>query len=251
MWDIYQYDELSSTQELARQMIESGNGKHGDVYQALHQTAGRGRFGTRTWLDSPGENLLISVILTHLSPHIASRIQFLCGISVVRAIRILLDVHETEPNHVRLKWTNDILIGKHKIGGVLCDALWSSHELRGIVAGIGINVNQMFFEGTLRTPATSLRLETNIFYPLEEVRTVLLQQLEYALSTYLTHDALMQDVRDELAWMKTLSRFDAIASDGSAESSLHYVGISDEGSLWAVNEQGDIRTFQNATLLLH
>ncbi len=250
MWNIHQYDELASTQELARQMLEAGSAGHGDVYQALHQTAGRGRYGTRSWLDEPGENLLVSIVLTDVSPSLANGMQFLCGVAVVKTLRSLLTVQGTDPNDVRLKWTNDILIDKRKIGGVLCDALWSSNDLRGIVAGIGINVNQMFFDSSLRTPATSLRLETNLFYPLDEVRTELLTQVEIALSSYKTTEMLMNDIRKELEWMKTLERFDAIAPDGTAESNLKYVGITDEGSLWAVNEQGDMRAFQNATLRL-
>jgi BirA family biotin operon repressor/biotin-[acetyl-CoA-carboxylase] ligase len=248
MWKIHQYDELTSTQELARQMLEAGTGGHADVYQALHQTAGKGRYGTRSWLDEPGENLLVSIILTDVPISVANQMQFVCGIATVNALRSLLTIQGTDPNDIRLKWTNDVLINKRKIAGILCDALWSSTDLKGIVAGIGINVNQMFFDSSLRTPATSLRLETNLFYPIDEVRSELLKHIERAISFYTTSAMLINDVRKELEWMKSLERFDVITTDGTAESNLKYVGITDEGSLWTVTEQGEIRVFQNATL---
>jgi len=250
MWNIHLYEEIASTQTLARQMLESGSARHGDVYQALHQTSGRGRYGTRSWVDEPGENLLVSVVLTKVPPYLIPSMQFLTGLAVLKTIRAMLSIQGLNERDVELKWTNDILVGRRKMAGVLCDSVWSGAELRGIIAGIGINVNQMFFDSSLRTPATSLRMETNIFFTLEEIQSRLLDELDNAITGYSSNEMLMVDVRKELEWMKTLERFDAIAPDGTAESNLKYVGITDEGSLWAMNEQGDMRAFQNATLRL-
>jgi BirA family biotin operon repressor/biotin-[acetyl-CoA-carboxylase] ligase len=252
-WNIKVYDELPSTQELARQMLEARSARHADVFQALHQTAGRGRYGTRTWLDEPGENLLVSIILTKVDPPLAERIQFLVGIALVRAIRAMLQEAGSglRPEDIRLKWTNDVLAGGRKIAGILCDAIWSGTELRGIIAGIGINVNQVYFDNSvLRTPATSLKMETMMTFPLESVRERVLAELESALGHYKDAMALMADLRSELAWMKDVEKFDVIAPDGTAENNLRYAGITDDGTLWAVNEFGDTRTFQNATIRL-
>lgn len=250
MWNVHLYEEIASTQTLARQMLESGSARHGDVYQALHQTSGRGRYGTRSWVDQPGENLLLSIVLTKVPQYLIPSMQFLTGLAVLKTIRGMLSIQGLNERDIELKWTNDILVGRRKIAGVLCDSVWSGSDLRGIIAGIGINVNQMFFDSSLRTPATSLRMETNIFYPLDEVQTLLLNELDNAINGYSSNAMLMTDVRKELEWMKTLERFDAIAPDGTAESNLKYVGITDEGSLWAMNEQGEMRAFQNATLRL-
>lgn len=250
MWNIHLYEEIASTQTLARQMLESGSSRHGDVYQALHQTSGRGRYGTRSWVDEPGENLLVSVVLTKVPQYLIPSMQFLTGLAVLKTIRGMLSIQGLNERDVELKWTNDILVGRRKIAGVLCDSVWSGADLRGIIAGIGINVNQMFFDASLRTPATSLRMETNMFFSLEEVQTRLLDELDNAITGYPSNAMLMADIRKELEWMKTVERFDAVAPDGTAESNLTYVGITDEGSLWAMNEQGEMRAFQNATLRL-
>jgi len=55
-----------------------------------------------------------------------------------------------------LRWPNDVLIDGRKVAGILAQLVDTC-----IVAGIGINVNQTKFPDGLRTPATSLRLESN------------------------------------------------------------------------------------------
>ena len=55
-----------------------------------------------------------------------------------------------------LRWPNDVLIGERKVAGIL------THLINDcVIAGIGINVNQLGFPSDLRTPATSLRMESN------------------------------------------------------------------------------------------
>ena len=55
-----------------------------------------------------------------------------------------------------LRWPNDVLISDRKVAGILAQLTDSC-----VIAGIGINVNQTSFPGTLRTPATSLLMESN------------------------------------------------------------------------------------------
>ena len=54
-----------------------------------------------------------------------------------------------------LRWPNDVLIHERKVAGILPQLLDNC-----VVAGIGINVNHSSFEPGLRTPATSLRMES-------------------------------------------------------------------------------------------
>ena len=55
-----------------------------------------------------------------------------------------------------LRWPNDVLIRERKVAGILAQL----HD-GCVVAGIGINVNQKGFPDGLRTPATSLLLESD------------------------------------------------------------------------------------------
>lgn len=256
MWNITIFDELPSTQTLARERLDMGAAKHGDVIQALHQTAGRGRYTNRSWIDSPCENLLVSIIFTKL-PAWSAGMQFAVGLSIVRMLRTLLGETSPliDPRDVRLKWTNDILIGKRKIGGILSEAVWSGNSLRGIIAGIGININEESFENLsagaeLRNPATSLRIETGFLFSLDEILARLLQEIMKTFAGLHSAHDLMNEVRSELEWMRSIGSFDAADSTGRSENNLRYETISDDGSLWARNENGDVRVFQNATIIL-
>jgi BirA family biotin operon repressor/biotin-[acetyl-CoA-carboxylase] ligase len=55
-----------------------------------------------------------------------------------------------------LRWPNDVLISERKVAGILTQLIGDC-----VIAGIGINVNQLGFPNDLRTPATSLRMESN------------------------------------------------------------------------------------------
>jgi BirA family transcriptional regulator, biotin operon repressor / biotin---[acetyl-CoA-carboxylase] ligase len=54
-----------------------------------------------------------------------------------------------------LRWPNDVLINGRKVAGILAQLVDSC-----IIAGIGINVNHTTLPDGLRTPATSIRLES-------------------------------------------------------------------------------------------
>ena len=172
MWNIHTYDELPSTQSHARTELEHGVAKHGDVIQALHQTAGRGRYENRRWHDQSGENLLMSIVLKDVTPGIVEKMQFLAGLALLRALRLIIARSDSKfrPERVRLKWINDILIDEKKIAGILSDALWSGSTLRGVVIGIGVNVNQDEFQDELEHRATSLKIHSGIDHKLDEVR---------------------------------------------------------------------------------
>jgi BirA family biotin operon repressor/biotin-[acetyl-CoA-carboxylase] ligase len=252
VWNIHTYDELPSTQLHARNELENGIAQHGDVIQALHQSAGRGRYENRKWQDAPGENLLMSVVLKDVSPDLVEKMQFLVGLSLLRALRLIVARSDSKfrPERLRLKWINDVLVDDKKISGVLSDALWSGSSLRGVILGIGINVNQAEFHGDIAHRATSLKTHTGIDHKLEEVRTVVLAALGNALDEYRSLPSLMFDVAHELEWMRTLRGFDLLAPDGSAENGLTYLGITEDGLLWVRNELGTIRAYDNATLRL-
>ncbi|MEX2210273.1 MAG: biotin--[acetyl-CoA-carboxylase] ligase [Gaiellaceae bacterium] len=112
----------------------------GAVVAAGHQTAGRGRLG-RVWEDSPGANLLFSLLL---APPVA--VERLPELTVVAAEAVA----EAIGPGAQLKEPNDVLLRGRKVAGVLGEAREGV-----VVLGIGVNAN----EAPEHLPATSLRLE--------------------------------------------------------------------------------------------
>ena len=133
-----------STMPIARGIFdERGDRAAGTVVIADHQTAGRGRLD-RDWEDVPGRGLLGSYILCgELLPKHPSTAVMLGGLAVLRA------VGESCPqlaDRVRLKWPNDVIAVEAgvpvKLAGILVESVFAEQELRGVILGIGINVNQ-------------------------------------------------------------------------------------------------------------
>jgi len=76
---IHRLQQVSSTQDEARRLVESGEGKAGHVIVADEQREGRGRFG-RAWLSAVGGLYATFIVARH------ELIPLLSGIAVLRAV---------------------------------------------------------------------------------------------------------------------------------------------------------------------
>jgi BirA family transcriptional regulator, biotin operon repressor / biotin---[acetyl-CoA-carboxylase] ligase len=126
------------------------------VMVAGTQEAGRGRLG-RTWVSTtPGDSLLVSVLLRPaISPSDAPLLSLLAAVALVEACR------EACGLEVRCKWPNDLVVGDRKLGGILAEATVKGGRLEYVVIGTGVNVAQLSddFPEDLRDVATSVALE--------------------------------------------------------------------------------------------
>jgi BirA family biotin operon repressor/biotin-[acetyl-CoA-carboxylase] ligase len=148
-------------------------GMPGDVFVADMQTAGRGRLDHK-WLSAPGENLMMSAVVdvSRIDPCEKATLPLVAGLSAAQAVGALGSEASGALGGVKVKWPNDVLVGKRKICGILC-------ELNGdnVIIGIGLNVNQQIFPPEISSRATSLRIETGKEMRLAEVRDALLDRL--------------------------------------------------------------------------
>jgi len=166
---LHYFASIGSTMTEAAKLAESG-APHGTVVLAEEQTAGVGRLG-RTWL-SPANTGIYSTILLRLklTPEHSPVASLLVGLAVADAIQ------KTTNLLCDLRWPNDVLIGERKVAGILTQLIDDC-----VIAGIGINVNQLSFPSDLRTPATSLRIESN---GREQSRESLIIQLLESLDSF-------------------------------------------------------------------
>lgn len=145
---MYYWASTTSTMTEAAKLAASG-APHGTVAVADQQTAGIGRFG-RSWLSEVDLGLYCSILLRlSLPPASLPVASLLLGLAAAEAIQKSTELV------CDLRWPNDVLINERKVAGILPQLLESC-----IIAGIGINVNHSSFESGLRTPATSLRIES-------------------------------------------------------------------------------------------
>jgi BirA family transcriptional regulator, biotin operon repressor / biotin---[acetyl-CoA-carboxylase] ligase len=87
---------------------------------------------------------------------------------------------------VDLKWPNDLLIGGKKAGGILTEMHAEPGQVRFVIVGIGVNVNQEKFPPELGGTATSLRAETGKAQSRLELLVRLLREFENDYNRFLS-----------------------------------------------------------------
>ena len=119
------------------------------MYTAEFQTGGRGRLDHR-WLAPRGVNLTFSAVfdVSGLAPQEIVTFPLVVGLALIDAVRT--DVPPVAPP-LALKWPNDVLSGARKLAGILCERV-GEH----VIAGIGLNVNEVEFAPEIAARATSL-----------------------------------------------------------------------------------------------
>jgi len=180
------FDCLPSTNREAVQLAQA-EVEHGTVVVADSQTAGRGRL-SRTWFSPPGANLYCSMILRMMRP--PERLtEWLSWLPLISALAAAEAIEQVSSIHVSVKWPNDLLIAKQKVGGVLCENSTGTRSGPFQIIGIGINVNvdRDDWPVDLRDSATSIWQERKIVVDRNRLLAQLLLELEQCLDELVIH----------------------------------------------------------------
>lgn len=133
----HHFQELDSTNAYALRLLAEEDPPEGMVISADFQRSGRGQQGSR-WEGAPGENLSLSVILyPRFLP--ADRLFLLSQATALAASDLLTAVLGEA---ARIKWPNDLILQRRKLGGILIQNSLQGAYCRHSVAGIGLNINQ-------------------------------------------------------------------------------------------------------------
>jgi len=158
--NIIWHTQLDSTNQQAKVFIENELWQEGDVIAAHHQTAGKGQLGN-TWQSMPQKNMLCSLLL---KPHfLKASDQIFLNMAVCLSLVDLLAQH-----HIKsvIKWPNDIYVGNQKIAGVLIENQLQGIHIKSCVVGVGLNVNQLHFEGLLNAVSMVMLTHKEIDLPI-------------------------------------------------------------------------------------
>ena len=154
---IHCFDTIDSTNLQAKKLGLEG-APQGTALVAKHQTAGRGRLG-RSFHSPDGQGMYLSMVLRP-GCHATELMHLTCavGVAVCDAIEAVTGLRPD------IKWTNDLVIGKRKLGGILTELnLDDKGNVNFAIVGIGINCTQkvMDFPEDIQNIATSLSESTN------------------------------------------------------------------------------------------
>lgn len=155
-FNIIELDKVDSTNLYAKANLANLADK--TVVCADVQTSGHGRFN-RAWVDLGSGNIFMSLVLkpsdtfSHVYPNLTQYFSV-----------VLCKVFEEYGLLTQIKWPNDVLINGKKIAGILSESVMQGSNFKGLVLGVGINLNTSNENLMLITDkeATALNLELNL-----------------------------------------------------------------------------------------
>ena len=226
---------IDSTNSFVRKFYEGKTDFEPVCIRALNQTAGRGQRGSH-WVSSPGENLTFSILYPQKKLNVSRH--FILSATISLAVSQVLEKLQI-PN-IKVKWPNDILSAKQKLGGILIENIVKTEGIVASIIGIGLNVNQIDFEGLPN--AGSLKSVTNKNYDLDELLNLLIFQIEKELASLPNRDST--DTLEEYA--KKMFRLNMVSVFSSSEGEKFngiIRGVTTEGKLNLEIEDAVFRTY--------
>ncbi len=171
-WSVVCLDRVESTNDILLRE-EAAGAPEGLVVTAERQSRGRGRQGRRWESDSPGGIYASLLLRPNLSLPQAHQLTILTTVAAAEALE---EVAGFSP---KIKWPNDLIGPRGKLGGILTEVVGEGGRLRGGVVGMGINVSQESgaFPDEIRGRASSLRLETGRVFRRVEIMAALLRRI--------------------------------------------------------------------------
>lgn len=136
-----------------------GVARHGTLYFAYEQWAGKGQRG-RTWTSTPGENIVLSAVIEPVAFTFSQA--FALSACVALACHDLFSRY-AGGSDTRIKWPNDIYWNDRKAGGILIENSFRGAEWVLAVAGMGININQTDFPVSAGQPVSLRQITGQTF----------------------------------------------------------------------------------------
>lgn len=228
---ILSLDTVDSTNEEIKRQARKG-AEHGLVCVAETQSAGKGRLG-RKWSSTPGAGIFMSVLLRpDIPPLEVSGITLAAGLAVCKAVQ------KTTGCDAKIKWPNDVVIGRKKICGILTEMSAESDRVEFVVVGIGVNVNTDAFPEEISHKATSLKIETGKQIDRRALLREILLQLEIYTDEFLlnTCGSITGEYKENCV---TIGREVSVARGGEQMTGMA-VDITLGGSLVVKRQDGTL-----------
>lgn len=237
------FEKVDSTNDLAMDLALRGS-PHGAVVVADSQSRGRGRLGRR-WASPAGANIYMSVILRpEIQPKDATLLTVASSVACASAVRKLTGLN------AGIKWPNDIIVSRRKLGGILLEMRSEPDRVVFAVVGIGLNVNIRAggLPPDVRPMATSILIETGRRIGRPLLIAGILDELDGELKALKGEGAgpLLNKWR---SLSVTIGKRVRVATAREMFTG-HALDIDDEGLLVVKAEDGELRTVSSGDLTM-
>lgn len=130
---IFVYDTVVSTNITAKHIALQGF-RNGDTVIAMQQTGGRGRLGRSFF--SPRTGIYLSIIIKPSFDFSRSVL-----VTSAAAVSVAEAIEDVCGQKAKIKWVNDVYIGKKKVCGILTEAMtgFETGQIETLIIGIGVN----------------------------------------------------------------------------------------------------------------
>lgn len=231
---IHHLSSVDSTNSWIKRNLQLCTPSHLLIVTADEQMAGRGRLG-RQWIAPPKTNLTISYGL-QIAAELAAHVPQILAIALVELL-------SKQGISARLKWPNDIQVDCKKIAGILSEKLGDT-----LIVGLGLNVKMTSEQlAQLDKAATSMAMESSAAWELKTIATTLTTLFEANLQRLEAGGfrPFLPLYRNLVSPAEKKLRF----SDSQGTWEGEYIGVSDEGALLILLEDGSRKIFYSGDIL--
>lgn len=239
---IIKVDAIESTNSFVRKFYEGNNDFEPVCVRAIHQTHGRGQRGS-IWQSKAGENLTFSILYPQHALDVSR--YFLLNATVSMAVLDALG--QLGIPDLKVKWPNDILSARRKVGGILIENIVNTEGIVASIIGIGLNVNQTGFAELPN--AGSLKTVSGNTFDLDELLDHILKIIEHKLEEFPRFSAseILENYVKHMFRLNVVSSFSS--PDGKRFNGI-IRGVAPEGKLNLEIEDGSFKTFDLKELQL-
>jgi BirA family biotin operon repressor/biotin-[acetyl-CoA-carboxylase] ligase len=237
-------DSVDSTNTEAERCLAAGQPVPLAIL-AREQTQGRGRFG-RPWHSPAGGNLYATLVFRpQIEPARLQDFTLWMGLNVCELIENFCKIRPG------LKWPNDLHLDGRKAGGMLTEARVDADQVRDLVFGLGINVNNRSasLPPDLRRIAISLADATGGPVDLNRFAAALIGRLSSAYADFI--GGTYRDKCAELWQRYDILRGQSVTvTQGGRTLRGIATGVDDEGSLLVHLDSGRTERFRAGEVTL-
>lgn len=227
---LFLHDTIDSTNAFL--LARARDADDGAIAWAEFQSAGRGRLGRR-WLAPRGSSILLSVLL--IEPADSPLLTLAAALAAVSTCEAIDATTDCAP---AVRWPNDIVLHRRKLGGVLAESCPlpdtpRAARQRALVIGIGVNCLQQaaHFPPELADLATSLEIESSQPISRASLAAALLARLDHWLVT---------GGASGHGWTSLLTTWRARCHDVGTRVTLEQDGRTYTGTALDISEEGDL-----------
>ncbi len=238
---LHWFDSIDSTNDEAKRMARLG-APHGTVLIADHQTGGHGRLG-RSFHSPEGVGIYMTILLRP-----GCQPQELMHLTCATAVAICNAVEKVAGFRPGIKWTNDLVHGKRKLGGILTGmSLTQQGTVDYAIIGIGINCCQTpgDFPADIAGMAASLSMIAETQVDRAKVAAAMMEALWQMDRELLTgKNSMLERYRRDCI---TLHQ-DVVLVRGEEKRYGHALDIDSEGALVVRYDSGEIGTVNSGEI---